>query len=110
MSNSHHPDLMPHELEALAHLLEECAESVAIIGKTLRHGLWSVNPRGTSQPNRELIANELGHVVVAIEIALQLAILDRSDVDTGVSEKWERVGKYLHHIKIDDGNRKATRR
>lgn len=104
-----YPGLTPAELEALALLAEECAESIAIIGKAIRHGLSSCHP-DSGASNRVEIARELGHVSAAIEIACQLGVLYRSDVREGVDEKWKKGGRYLHHIKIDSDERTAIRK
>lgn len=103
------PNLSPDQLEALALIAEECAESIAIIGKALRHGLTSCHPDG-GQINRVEIARELGQVHAAIEIACQIGVLYRQDVTWGSDEKWKKVGKYLHHIEIDPSCRVAKRR
>lgn len=102
------PGLAPDQVEALALLLEECAESIAIVGKALRHGLNSFHPDSGTM-NRYEIARELGQVQAAIEIACQLGVLSRGDVRTGCEEKWKKVGRYLHHIQIDSVMRTATR-
>jgi len=103
------PDLKPFELEALALIAEECAESIAIIGKALRFGLTSSHPDSYAM-NRSEIARELGQVRASIEIACQLGVLYSSDVMRGADEKWKKVGEYLHHIEIDGDMRTARRK
>lgn len=103
------PYLCASELEALALLAEECAESVAIIGKALRHGLSSCHP-DSGAINRVEIAKELGQVRCAIEIACQLGVIFSSDVMRGAEEKWNKVGSYLHHIEVDSVSRVARGR
>lgn len=104
MSDARIPGLLPHELESLALIAEECAEVVAIIGKALRHGLDSCHPvDGTV--NRDEIARELGQVGCAIQIAIDLGILRSTDIDTGLADKWKNVGRFLHHISINRDSR-----
>lgn len=103
---SDYPNLAPAELEALALLMEECAEVAAIIGKALRHGLDEHHPNN-STPNRDLIAEEAGQVMASIDIACRLGVLDRGGVIRGETQKWRNVGAYLHHIDIDIVNRWA---
>lgn len=93
------PDLDPHELEALALLMEECAETAHAIGKALRHGMDSTHPSGT-ESNRDAIVREAGQVIAAIEIAISLGIMTKHRVDDSTRDKWSKVGKYLHHIDI----------
>lgn len=95
------PDLEPWELEALAHTAEELAEAAAIIAKTLRHGLESCHPNDLSTTNREMIEIELGDVSAAVLMMIDLGIVSKLRISEAQAEKLARVGKYLHHIKID---------
>ena len=65
------------QAERLAILSEEMGEAIHAIGKIQRHGLESYNPfhaeRGS---NRKQLAQELGHVVFAIN-----ALCKAGDVD-----------------------------
>lgn len=107
MSDPTLPDLSPATLEALALISEECAEVGQAIGKALRHGLMSCHPSG-GETNRAAISRELGQVQAVVEIAVQLGIISRAEVNAGANGKWRNVGKYLHHIKIEPSINRAT--
>lgn len=110
MSDDELSNLKPHQLEALALLAEECAEVCAVVGKAIRHGLWSTNPDDPDGPNnRDMIAVEAGQVQAIIGMAIQLGVIDRDTVRIGMEEKWQRVGTYLHHFNVDPELRNATK-
>lgn len=98
--------LTPAEHEALAHLMEECAEVCMAIGKAMRHGLSSCHPNG-GPTNRAQIGLEVGDLQVAIEIAKQTGLLSESDIRNGADAKWRKIGRYMHHIAIDSMVRSA---
>jgi hypothetical protein len=65
------PTYLPRTLsEALGWLIEECAEVQAEVGKTIRFGLWSHDPRQERcEYNRDAILRELGDLERAISVA-----------------------------------------
>jgi hypothetical protein len=62
---------MPKGLsEALGWLIEEAAEVQSEVGKTIRFGLWSWDPREpVREYNRDAILRELGDLKAAIHTA-----------------------------------------
>ena len=94
----HFNQLTPKENEALALLMEECAEVIQIIGKIQRHGLESCHPENLSITNRDLLEREIGHVLCAEEILRKCDVTRERDVQDSYVRKCESVGKYLHHI------------
>lgn len=97
--SEHFNQLTPVEAEALALLLEECAETIAIVGKALRHGLDSRHPDG-GPGNRAMIETEFGHAEAAVDILVRCGVLKREHIDAAKAEKLARVGRYLHHIAL----------
>jgi NTP pyrophosphatase (non-canonical NTP hydrolase) len=91
--------LTARQVEALAILAEECGEVVKVVGKILRHGIDSHHPT-THIDNREYLENELGDVTAAIKIIIDEKIVTRQAVDDMCFDKLQRIGKYLHHIKV----------
>lgn len=91
--------LTARQTEALALLSEECAETIQIIGKILRHGIESCHP-DTTECNRDLLMSELGDVRAAEEIAIRVLELDEEQIESARDSKLERVRQYLHHIKL----------
>lgn len=95
----HFNGLTPAEDERLALLLEECGETIQIIGKILRHGYSSCHPEGKLS-NRDLLMKELGDVQAAIQLMyLNSDIFDYS-VNHYVQLKKTTANKYLHHNKF----------
>lgn len=97
--SEHFNRLTPAAAEALALLAEECGETLQVIGKTLRHGLYSTHPDG-GPDNRGLLEQEVGDVKAAVEILVRLGILRADNIDAARLAKLARVGRYLHHIDL----------
>src|SRR5678815_2583316 len=98
MKDEHFNGLRPDEQERLALLMEECAEVIGIAGKILRHGYQSVNPIKPGPNNRQLLTEELGHVLHAIDRMVEVDVLQVHLQDARVL-KAERIGRWLHHQK-----------
>jgi NTP pyrophosphatase (non-canonical NTP hydrolase) len=101
--DQHFNGLTPAEAELLALLSEECGELVQAIGKTLRHGLDSVNPMlppGTSQSNRGWLEKEMGDVRAAMILLCQAGITDMAAVHSLSNVKHASVQQWLHHAKV----------
>lgn len=87
-------NLTPGEAELLALLAEECGEVVQVIGKCLRHGLWSRHPADPDGPtNYDLLHKELGDVQAAVE----MMSLNARQIAVAKNDKLARIGQYLHH-------------
>ena len=92
----HFNKLTPAEAERLALLLEELGEAQQVIGKILRHGYDSYHPQG-NDTNRELLENEIGDVMAAVQMMTDAGDMDRVMIESEKTDKLERVGEWLHH-------------
>lgn len=98
----HFNELTPEQAELLALLAEECGEVVQIVGKILRHGLYSCHPADPeATPNCELLAKEIGDQMVAIDavVAAHMGVT-RYDITKAEAQKRTSVQRYLHHATI----------
>lgn len=91
--------LTPAEVERLALLSEELAETIVIVGKILRHGFDSFDPTDPEKiPNFVLLEREIADVKYAIRL---MSIND--DISrTAIHENYARISLenkrvYLHH-------------
>ncbi len=99
MSKVEHPGR--DQVEILALLAEECGEVIQVIGKCLRHGLESHNPLDAGSPsNLELLEQELGDVLAAIDIAKAIKLVSPFRLDGRREDKLQRIGKWLHYIDL----------
>lgn len=89
--------LTPAETERLALLSEECAETIQIVGKILRHGYESCHPCDPANTNRRLLEEELGHVWYARIMLSQSGDISLHNVVQARYDKAKRIQKYLHH-------------
>lgn len=65
----HRGDMTASLLERLAILSEESSEVIQMINKIIRFGMLSSNPLfENSQTNKELLEEEIGHLLSAIEL------------------------------------------
>jgi hypothetical protein len=100
-TGDHFNQLLPAQVEALALLMEECAEVQQVIGKILRHGLYSYHPDG-GPPNQVLLIDECGDILAALEVAKRVGLLSADRLRVARDGKLQRVGRYLHHISLSD--------
>lgn len=89
--------LTPAEAERLAILAEECAETIQIVGKILRHGYHSWSPFVGPPDNRALLEIELGHIDYAKALLSARGDIDQQKVEASSVEKCGRIENYLHH-------------
>lgn len=97
---NHFNGLTPEENEALALLMEECAEVVHIIGKIQRHGLDSCHPT-SGKVNRDELAKECSDVLCAIRIIVRERIIEQRRINTARRAKIRKFRdrpELLHHI------------
>lgn len=97
----HFAKLTPVEHEMLACAFEESGEIVQIIGKAMRHGIDSHHPSPGSEPNRIEIAREIGQLIAVMQMMCDVGVIRMKDVEAGRLEKFAKIGKYLHHVRID---------
>jgi NTP pyrophosphatase (non-canonical NTP hydrolase) len=90
--------LTPAQAERLALLAEECGELVQAVGKILRHGFDSVNPRiPYSRNNRGQLEKEMGDVRAAMIMLCEAGDTDKAAVHSLADKKLREVGRWLHH-------------
>lgn len=97
--SEHFNKLSPAEAEALALVAEECAEVVQIIGKILRHGLYSRHPNG-GPSNRQRLESEVGDLHAALHIAECAGLMDTANIHVARDGKLQTVTRYLHHVDL----------
>ena len=97
MTDQHFNGLSPAQAERFAFLCEELGEVQQIIGKILRHGLFSHNPVTGSVSNRELLHIELGDVLAAIDLLVNANDLDFHSIENARAAKREKVKPWMHH-------------
>lgn len=97
----HFADLTPVEHEMISCAAEEAAEIAMIVCKSLRHGIDSCHPDPGSKPNRFEIAREIGQLIAVMQIMCDVGVIHPNDVEFGRLEKFAKIGKYLHHVRID---------
>lgn len=86
------------EIERLALLSEEMAESQQVIGKILRHGYRSFNPEIPDSPiNRASLERELGDVRYAISLMTLNGDVNEYYIKERARDKAATIHKYLHH-------------
>lgn len=59
--------LTPAQAERLAMLAEEAGEIVQIVGKILRHGMYSYHPNNPRKSNAELLGGEVADLLAVIK-------------------------------------------
>ncbi len=72
---------LPFQYE-LAVLGEECGEVVQIVGKTMRFGHDSSSPNNPTQTNYDLLHEEVGDILAAIDFGVERGFLDRERLET----------------------------
>lgn len=98
----HFNELTEAETERLAILAEECAEVIREVGKILRHGYESTNPkRFTSdneypETNRWALERELGDVMRAIVRMQNVRDVNAYAIMVSRDSKSNEIS-YLHH-------------
>lgn len=98
MNSEHFNDLSPAEAERLALLAEECAETIQIVGKILRHGYDSTHPDNESGPcNREMLETELGHIAFAKKLMVDANDVLACEISKSKRKKAKTAPVYLHH-------------
>ena len=102
----HFNGLTPAEAERLALLSEELGEAVLAIGKILRHGYESCDPRrpyGERQTNRRDLEDELGDVQAAVLMMTEAGDISASEISFAISRKIKSARPFLHHQDQSDG-------
>jgi len=93
----HFNQLTPAEAERLALLAEECAETIQVIGKILRHGYASCHPNDLETSNRTLLTDEIGHIQAALQLMESAGDIHPEIIEQSCAAKMRKVGFYLHH-------------
>lgn len=86
------------QVEILTLLMEECGEVIQAAAKCLRHGEDGYNPFDAHGPsNRDGLNKELGHVMLAFQLALEQGIVDEAAVERYARRKRDTIARWLHH-------------
>lgn len=94
--------LTPAALERLAILNEECGEVVQLVSKILRHGADSYNPSDlTMRTNTELLAEEIGHILNAINMLTRNNDVSATEIEQSRAHKAANIHRFLHHQPTD---------
>lgn len=88
------------QLERLAIFSEELGENIQVFGKIMRFGYSSCNPFDIMKiTNRTLLENEVGDILLAIEMMVRAGDLDRELILQRMADKSEKI---RHFIKIKE--------
>ena len=94
-------ELTDAEIERLAIVAEEAAESIKEIGKILRHGYESRHPSDLTGPtNRDNLIKELGDLTFAIGQLLAHKDIDSNAYIVAICDKAQRIKPYVHHTEV----------
>lgn len=85
------------QAERLAILAEEMAEVTQVIGKILRHGYESGAEYTNGRTNRDLLADELGDLRVAVRMVMRAGDISVGRMAAHATAKEESIQQYLHH-------------
>jgi NTP pyrophosphatase (non-canonical NTP hydrolase) len=86
------------QIEILYLLMEECSEVIQAATKCLRHGEDSYNPHEAGGPhNRDALNKELGHVTLALQLALEQGLIDEASIERYRRAKRDMIARWLHH-------------
>ncbi len=84
------------QIERVALLMEEMAETIHVIGKILRHGFNSYNPY-TEEKNKTLLEKELSHVSLALSLLIANGDIDPLALTEYQSLKQQSVKRFMHY-------------
>lgn len=86
------------QAERLACLVEELGESIQTIGKILRHGYDSIDPRVVnSRTNRQNLERELGHVMFWLNIMSEWNDISEDNIDKWCMDKSSTAFSWTHY-------------
>lgn len=99
LADAHFNKLTPAQAERLAILAEECSEVIQIIGKILRHGLYSAHPV-TGEVNidallREIIDVKAAMVIVSVDAPAMM--IDSPVQEAAIVQAINKKLVYAHH-------------
>lgn len=83
--------------ERLVLLMEEMAESQQMIGKCLRHGMDSTHRDYDYRINAHLLADELGHVLAALDLVVRAFDVSEDVMAVARKNKHEKLKRFLHY-------------
>jgi len=87
--------LTDHEREVLTILAEEAAEVVQAVTKILRFGKEDDRRGDRPETNTETLGLEIGDLSCMEQMAVDLGLIDESDVDKGIERKRDRLQTYM---------------
>jgi hypothetical protein len=108
--NTSFNELTPAEIERLALLAEECAETIQIIGKIIRHGYQSTHPKDRDGPNnRAMLQFELGDIDAAISLMTEAGDVFKSEITDSTARKLAKIHQYLHEQPVPNAGAEIGR-
>lgn len=96
--SEHFNELTPAEAERLAMLAEECGEVIQVVGKILRHGYQSHNPKEPDgQTNRSLLSGELIDLLAVVDLMENRYDFEVRPTAADYGKAVKRKLRYTHH-------------
>jgi len=74
-------------------LAEECAEVIQIKSKTVRFGMYNLNPI-TGKSNRELLVQEIGDVMAMIRLVQESGLFTKDELEGCVEKKLKKIERW----------------
>jgi NTP pyrophosphatase (non-canonical NTP hydrolase) len=96
----HFNELTNEEQERLSMLLEECGEVLQVIGKIQRFGFDNSHSKYGDKTFRELLAMEIGDVLIAISMLLDNGDIENSLIDEFQTKKRNKINNALRYNKV----------
>lgn len=99
LAEAHFNQLTPAQAERLAILAEECSEVIQIIGKILRHGLYSAHPI-TGEVNIDALLREIIDVkaaMVIVSVDAPAIMIDSPVQEAAIVQAINKKLTYAHH-------------
>lgn len=85
------------QIERFDLLQEESAEIIQAASKIKRFGLDNFHPKNEGRSNRQHLQNEIGNLLVILDMMIQEGDIDEKEVCIAAEEKKETIGKYLRY-------------
>lgn len=90
------PPPTPYQMEALALIVEECAEVQQRATKMMRFGVDEVQ-EGQDLTNADRLADEVGDLIAVLERAAEVGLIPWSRVGPSVEAKYEKLKVWLQN-------------
>lgn len=92
------PAALPNEFERelLSIFIEECMEAGIRASKAKRFGVSETQP-GQELDNSQRLGNEVGDVLVMIDLMLDWGLIDEASIEAGMVSKHRQLSKFMQH-------------